>query len=185
MNRTIYTKCTVTAATCAISGYLTIFFLCLSTRRGIFKQGYSTDLPHVARRVWDVASDNFHQLSINLRLGIISCQFSSVFLSFFFFFAGGFQPSNTAKLRVCAINNVSIRKSIWDLEMLLKIEQAPLEPHLMDTHDITDNFWKSQPFLHRLQYIRNPWITGTPLLRITDLFCAPSVHNNTYIMTQI
>ena len=53
--------------------------------------------------------------------------------------------------------------------MLLKIEQTQLEPHLIDTHDITDNSESPEHFS----------IDFTPLLHITDTFCTPSVHNDT------
>ena len=35
-------------------------------------------------------------------------------------------------------------------------------------------FWKSQPFLRGLKYIRNPWIANTLLLRILDTFYTPN-----------
>ena len=49
-------------------------------------------------------------------------------------------------------------------------------------------FWMSRLFLHRLQYIRNPWIVDTPLLRITDTFrtpnCTPTILNPNLVDTR-
>ena len=51
------------------------------------------------------------------------------------------------------------------------VEQTPLN----SGHPrYNGQFWKSRLSFHWLQYLSNPWIADTPLLRITDSFRGPN-----------